>query len=378
MHIIMLECEQSVRGDDMAGGLWFFDVLGIAPTKDKTAIKRAFSRLAHETNPEDDQEGYIKLHDAYRVALAYADGKHIQVIDEDEVSHVNAEEMDFSSLKISSEAIEMDETELENAIYNFKTSNMIYTYDMVFGRSKEDFPFYLTALFRLYSALADKRDSKAVLDKFFSEPIVAYCIENEYFRTVLKRCIPQDVNHSKEALEFIRKYETSFVFRENYREQVIVKYKKEDEQLKLWGILTILSLIAPISYITLDAKNLDVLTGTYYDMLAVLALGFGFGSYCFSRYVEKKKFNKDGKTGRFRPILIAGLIFETAFNCASWFMLIERKNVFGGFNYLTAFLCGLFSLINIVFLVLRVMNIITGGRFSIQEDAIKKGKINGF
>ena len=100
MHIIMLECEQSVRGDDMAGGLWFFDVLGIAPTKDKTAIKRAFSRLAHETNPEDDQEGYIKLHDAYRVALAYADGKHIQVIDEDEVSHVNAEEMDFSSLKI--------------------------------------------------------------------------------------------------------------------------------------------------------------------------------------------------------------------------------------------------------------------------------------
>ena len=360
----------------MAGSLWFFEVLGIEPTKDKTVIKQAFSKLAHETNPEDDQEGYMKLHDAYKVALAYAGGKHIQVIDEDIVKPDIINEMDFSTLTASVEEFPLNEIELENAIYDFKMSNWIYTYDMVFGRSKEHFSFYLTVLFKLYSALADKKDSKEVLDRFFSEPLLAYCIENEYFRSVLKKSIPEDDKHSKEALEFIRKYEKSFVFRENYREQVIVKYKKEDEQLKLWGVLTLVSILAPILYIMSSAKQLDILTGTYYDMLAMLSLGFGFGSYCFSRYVEIKKFNKDKKTGKFRPILIVGLVLESAFNCASWVMLLERKNVFGGFNYLTLFLCGFFSLINIVFVVFRVMNIVSNGRFSIQEDLVLKGKQN--
>ena len=62
----------------MASNMWFFDVLGIEPTNDKTAIKQAYSRIAHKTNPEDDPDGYAKLHEAYRTALEYAAGNQVE------------------------------------------------------------------------------------------------------------------------------------------------------------------------------------------------------------------------------------------------------------------------------------------------------------
>ena len=65
----------------MANDLWFWDILGIGPTKDKAVIKQAFSKNAHKTNPEDDPEGYSKLHDAYKAALTYAASDAVSVSD---------------------------------------------------------------------------------------------------------------------------------------------------------------------------------------------------------------------------------------------------------------------------------------------------------
>ena len=49
-----------------------FDVLGIAPTKDETIIKKAYRKLLHKTNPEDDMQGFTRLRGAYEEACRYA------------------------------------------------------------------------------------------------------------------------------------------------------------------------------------------------------------------------------------------------------------------------------------------------------------------
>lgn len=52
-----------------------FDVLAIAPTKDKTVIKKAYRSLLHQVNPEDDPEGFQTLRKAYEEACQYAGEK---------------------------------------------------------------------------------------------------------------------------------------------------------------------------------------------------------------------------------------------------------------------------------------------------------------
>ena len=52
-----------------------FDVLGIAPTKDETIIKKAYRKLLHSVNPEDDMQGFQRLRGAYEEACRYAKQK---------------------------------------------------------------------------------------------------------------------------------------------------------------------------------------------------------------------------------------------------------------------------------------------------------------
>lgn len=52
-----------------------FDVLGIAPTKDETKIKKAYRKLLHLVNPEDDMQGFQRLRGAYEEACRYAKKK---------------------------------------------------------------------------------------------------------------------------------------------------------------------------------------------------------------------------------------------------------------------------------------------------------------
>ena len=56
----------------MAESCW--DILGIERTKDKLAIKKAYAKLAHQISPEDDPDGFRRIHTAYKQAIAYASG----------------------------------------------------------------------------------------------------------------------------------------------------------------------------------------------------------------------------------------------------------------------------------------------------------------
>ena len=48
--------------------------LGLEPTKDVSAIKRAYAEKAKTCHPEEDPEGFLQLRQAYQTALAYAEG----------------------------------------------------------------------------------------------------------------------------------------------------------------------------------------------------------------------------------------------------------------------------------------------------------------
>ncbi|MBQ9610421.1 MAG: tetratricopeptide repeat protein [Lachnospiraceae bacterium] len=50
-----------------------WEILGIEQTKDKDLIKKAYRDKLVNTNPEDDQEGFMKLREAYEEALRYSD-----------------------------------------------------------------------------------------------------------------------------------------------------------------------------------------------------------------------------------------------------------------------------------------------------------------
>ena len=51
----------------------YWRVLGIRPTKDKMAIKEAYMEKLSQINPEDDEEGFKELRQAYEMLLKECD-----------------------------------------------------------------------------------------------------------------------------------------------------------------------------------------------------------------------------------------------------------------------------------------------------------------
>ena len=51
---------------------WAFELLEVSPDIDVGGVKRAYARLLRKTRPDEDAEGFQRLHAAYQLVLAYA------------------------------------------------------------------------------------------------------------------------------------------------------------------------------------------------------------------------------------------------------------------------------------------------------------------
>ncbi len=88
-------------------------ILGIEETRDKKEIKKAYKAKLPDVNPEDDQEAFMKLREAYETALKYADG---QLDNDDETKVQNSQEQSYKQRNENPE-IDAFTDELES-LYN--------------------------------------------------------------------------------------------------------------------------------------------------------------------------------------------------------------------------------------------------------------------
>ena len=79
-----------------------FSRLGLPVTRDAAAIKKAYQGKLPECHPEENPQGFMELHQAYKNALAYAQGQQVQGktfdFSTDEFQDPPREEQDYHSL----------------------------------------------------------------------------------------------------------------------------------------------------------------------------------------------------------------------------------------------------------------------------------------
>ncbi len=54
-----------------------WEILGLEPARDVSAIKRAYAQKARICHPEEDPSGFMKLREAYQAALDWAEGRDV-------------------------------------------------------------------------------------------------------------------------------------------------------------------------------------------------------------------------------------------------------------------------------------------------------------
>ena len=178
----------------------FWSVLGIEPTDDIRAIKRAYAALAHKISPEDEPEKFREIHDAYKRALFYAEHKVVFDEDDEFVELGNNDEIDksgeatvleetteigifppvadikpsqagekepgtgfdFSSLDLDSVKVESAADVIIDDIVQFRESNQLTSREVIHNLP-HDLALHLSqTMFNMYCSLANAADDASV------------------------------------------------------------------------------------------------------------------------------------------------------------------------------------------------------------------------
>lgn len=206
----------------------FWSVLGIEPTDDIRAIKRAYAALAHKISPEDEPEKFRKIHDAYKNALFYAEHKKDLLIDEDDdiseirktgksdesgksgVSGIIDEPdtgFDFSSLDLDSIKSESAADAIIDDIVAFREDNRLTSKEAVHDLP-HDLAMHLSEkMFYMYEALADAANDSEVWDSFMEEPLIKYSLNFSLFRKWIIENLEEDCSYKDKLVQAFGKYE---------------------------------------------------------------------------------------------------------------------------------------------------------------------------
>ena len=167
-----------------------WEILGIEKTQNKLDIKRAYATLAHTISPEDDPEGFQKIHEAYKQALMYADTGDIVFSDltsdetENEVVRKSDGDsdlpFDYSSVIDPNEALPSGAKYWTECIADFKSDYGIETPQDVLKWKLRTLMIHAKTLFHLYENLYNCSNDKAVWDAYFDEPLIRHLILFHY------------------------------------------------------------------------------------------------------------------------------------------------------------------------------------------------------
>lgn len=366
-----------------------WEILGIEMTKDKLAIKKAYAKLAHQISPEDDPEGFRRIHTAYKQAISYASGNNrppfmivrnlpvqkredLPVIDrkkdeDDDSSREDDHELspryDFESVTRQfsrSEEPEIREEEQERSPYDFsavdtgegdfsdeieiclerivsfKEENGIDTADNVSRWKNSTILPLAKELFFLYQDLYVKSDEAGVWNVFFEEPIVVKTMIDSEYRSFLCDKYSEDTAAGRiiwQECDFYRRH-----VEEKVTESVTVKPKAdvEDKQVvfNLVGFIVSIVVLIPLAVLV----NHSGIWGRKVFPGLLLAAS-EIGTFLFFRFFTLT-LNSTSTPSPFEPVLT-----ETA--CFISIMCLENMLYWGlSFSTMTSF-----SALNIIFTV---------------------------
>ncbi|SCW26760.1 hypothetical protein SAMN02910456_00142 [Ruminococcaceae bacterium YRB3002] len=267
----------------------FWDILGISPTTDKKEIKSAFAKLAHTVSPEEDPDGYMRIHDAYKEALFYAGRDMIDSPSDDLEESIedpgnsgDDPDYDFSSVKTDKE-FSHSASEMMDEIVEFKEINRLNSASDVSRQKDIVLARLANELFELYAGLAEFTDDTAVWDAFFSEPAVNIMMDNRAYKVRITERFEFDSKHRAAIEDHLEVY-NRHTDRLNGVHAKQYEYEQRNRNLKqLWGIA------AGISFFL---TPLSIAGQAFFDIPLGMCFAFGsfFGallSYCMSRFLDR-------------------------------------------------------------------------------------------
>lgn len=192
-----------------------WEILGIERTNDKLEIRKAYTKLAHTISPEEDPEGFQRIHNAFKEALRYAGSGEFPIdipqadipadkpaditSDKTEEAEPEQEEVpvlpfDFSSVIDPNADLPSDVKYWTELIASFKNATGIETPEDVLRWKPGTMLNRSKMLFPLYRNLYNCSHNKATWDTFFDEPLIRHVIlfHNLDFSAILRDMVDKD------------------------------------------------------------------------------------------------------------------------------------------------------------------------------------------
>ena len=286
----------------MAGNIW--KILGIKPTGDIVAIKRAYTSLAHKINPEDEPEKFRELHEAYRAALQSAKNQGIFIADfqpeaeaggssdisgntsedsseivfpdmeeikatqpeiirtsaavqDQEIEETDDNTFDFSSLAPE----EIQDNTINNIIddiVDFRERNKLTSVSEVKDITEMIQLHLARVLFGKYHALAHFTGDQNVWLSFLDEPLIKSCNTNNSFREWLKNQFDEDTLKELKIDEICE--EQNKALRSTFIHEIDVNKEKEKRRkLYIKGVYVPLIVCFVITIIFLSLSTLGII-----------------------------------------------------------------------------------------------------------------------
>lgn len=253
-------------------------ILGIEQTRDKIAIKKAYTSIVKGKNPEDDPEWFERIHNAYRAALMLAsveieseeaeaeedglsDGEKASSVQENMAEENAAEEdepaFDFEDINSTLTPVDI-EGQIKERIDIFLDDNKLRDAEVVMNldiRLRSEMAVQLLNYYMLLMSRCQKDVS--IWDSFVDEPLVRSVIMYVPFRNTWLGALSLHQDHFRYCLSICDRLLAEDD--DTPPKPVKVKTKKDKRVgliIRIIVSLTITALIPYIVYLITDKVNI--------------------------------------------------------------------------------------------------------------------------